>query len=579
MVDGARQPIEVFFSYSREDKPLRDKLDVHLSSLKRQGVISAWHDRQIIAGSEWEEEIDRHMHTADVILLLISPDFVNSEYCYDIELPVAMARHEAGEACVVPILLRPVLGWKNLPFAKLQVYPSEGRPITKWRNEDDAFVDVGEGILAAISQVLAKREQERQEQERQERERQEQEKLRQEQEPVTSVKLPVKAPQCDQKDKKPQREKLLQQEVSEEREKFEATISRQEREQIVWSRRQLLLSSTLGFGSLAFGLLVYLRPSGAERSPRSQPNNLTTPPTPSSPTQSPQPSSISSSTTSLKPFNFEVVTVNAKGEENPRQRKQGQLFVEDLGNGVTLEMVSIPSGTFQMGSPTTEKARQDDESPQYPVNVSAFSIGRYAVTQAQYQAIMGKNPSYFKGVKRPVEQVSWNDAQEFCKKLSQKTGHKYRLPSEAEWEYACRAGTATPFHFGETITTDLANYRGTDWEFLGTNYPGNYGEAPKGKYRERTTDVGIFPANAFGLCDMHGNVWEWCEDIYYENYEGASKDRSAWNIGGEASRRLLRGGSWDDFPAFCRSAVRSLTMPVISGYVIGFRVVCSFANA
>jgi GUN4-like/TIR domain len=161
MVGMAQQPIEVFFSYSREDKPLRDKLEIHLSSLKRQGVISAWHDRQIVAGSEWEEEIDRHMRTADIILLLISPDFVASKYCYEIELPDAIARHEAGEAYVVPILLRPVAGWKRLPFAKLQVYPSGGKPITEWRNQDSAFVDVAEGIQVAVDQLLEKRDRER----------------------------------------------------------------------------------------------------------------------------------------------------------------------------------------------------------------------------------------------------------------------------------------------------------------------------------------------------------------------------------------------------------------------------------
>jgi len=153
-----RSPIEVFFSYSREDKPLRDKLEKHLISLKRQGVISLWHDRQIVAGSEWEEEIDRHMRTADIILLLVSPDFVNSKYCYDIELPDAMARHDAGEAYVVPILLRPVAGWKRLPFAKLQVYPSGAVPITQWADQDTAFVDVVEGIETAVEKLLTQRQ-------------------------------------------------------------------------------------------------------------------------------------------------------------------------------------------------------------------------------------------------------------------------------------------------------------------------------------------------------------------------------------------------------------------------------------
>ena len=153
-----RSPIEIFFSYSREDKPLRDKLEIHLSSLRQQGVISSWHDRQIVAGSEWEEEIDRHMRTADIILLLVSPDFVNSKYCYDIELPYAMRRHEAGEAYVVPILLRPVARWKNLTFTRLQVYPSGGVPITQWADPDNGFVDVAEGIAEAVEKLLERRQ-------------------------------------------------------------------------------------------------------------------------------------------------------------------------------------------------------------------------------------------------------------------------------------------------------------------------------------------------------------------------------------------------------------------------------------
>jgi formylglycine-generating enzyme required for sulfatase activity len=177
---------------------------------------------------------------------------------------------------------------------------------------------------------------------------------------------------------------------------------------------------------------------------------------------------------------------------------------------------------------------------------------------------MGANPAYFKGNNRPVENVSWNGAVEFCEKLSQKTGKKYRLPSEAEWEYACRAGTTTPFYFGESITPDLVNYNG--------NYA--YASAPKGKYRKQTTDVGTFPPNAFGLYDMHGNVFEWCQDNYKENYINAPIDGSALTSQ-IALGRLLRGGSWGNTPKHCRSAYRYNGSPYY--YDIGFRVVCSGA--
>jgi tetratricopeptide (TPR) repeat protein len=182
-----QQPIAVFFSYSREDKPLRDKLEIHLSGLRRQGVISSWHDREIVAGSEWEEEIDRHMRTADIILLLISPAFVASRYCYEIELPYAMARHEAGEACVVPILLQEVVGWQQLIFAKLQVYPSGGTPLADWRPQRKAFADVVKGIAVAVNKLLENRQAQAQlkaakiNQEQEEQARYEHERLRVEQ--------------------------------------------------------------------------------------------------------------------------------------------------------------------------------------------------------------------------------------------------------------------------------------------------------------------------------------------------------------------------------------------------------------
>jgi formylglycine-generating enzyme required for sulfatase activity len=271
-------------------------------------------------------------------------------------------------------------------------------------------------------------------------------------------------------------------------------------------------------------------------------------------------------TNNLKTFSFEVVSTNASGNIINRRDESAKYFIEDLGNGVTLEMVEIPGGTFIMGSPENEAERSSDESPQHQVTVPSFFIGKYELTQAQYQAITGNNPSYFKGNNRPVEQVSWNDAVTFCEKLSQKTQKNYRLPSEAEWEYACRAGTTTPFYFGDNITPDLVNYNG--------NYP--YESALKGKYRQQTTDVGTFPPNAFGLYDMHGNVWEWCEDDWHENYLNAPIDGSAWNSRSGIDKKLLRGGSWSFDARYCRAAARNWFSRVFRYLNYGFRVVSSF---
>jgi formylglycine-generating enzyme required for sulfatase activity len=222
-----------------------------------------------------------------------------------------------------------------------------------------------------------------------------------------------------------------------------------------------------------------------------------------------------------------------------------------------------------MGSKEEER-----EQPIHRVTVAPFWMGKFPVTQEQYEAVMGTNPSNFKGAKLPVEQVSWHDAVAFCQCLSEKLGNQYRLPSEAEWEYACRAGTKTPFYFGETITTALANYRGTDLEYDGKTYPGNYGKEPRGQFREQTTPVGEFPANGFGLYDMHGKDWEWCADHGHISYQGAPSDGSVWTDQNDNGSRLLRGGAWDNTPKCCRSTFRDISDPDSRDFSVGFRVVC-----
>jgi formylglycine-generating enzyme required for sulfatase activity len=278
----------------------------------------------------------------------------------------------------------------------------------------------------------------------------------------------------------------------------------------------------------------------------------------------------------LPQFEFETVTVtvDARGQEIDRRSAfANYYFVEPLDQAVRLEMVDIPGGSFEMGSPADEPKRGSREDPQHSVTVPPFFMGKYLVTQAQWKAVaampqvnrkLNPDPARFKGDNLPVERVDWHDAVEFCDRLLQHTGRIYRLPSEAEWEYACRAGTITPFHFGETITTELANYNGSV-----------YRQEPKGKSRGRTTPVGSFLPNRFGLYDMHGNVREWCADHWHDNYEGAPIDGSAWIEGGDGSRRVLRGGSWDVNPLLCRSAYRVCLNPDFANNDGGFRVVSS----
>jgi formylglycine-generating enzyme required for sulfatase activity len=263
----------------------------------------------------------------------------------------------------------------------------------------------------------------------------------------------------------------------------------------------------------------------------------------------------------LPTFDFDVITVDSYGQESSRRKSFARFFPEDLGHGIIMEMVYIPGGTFTMGSPDKEEDRSSDESPQHLVTLPTFYAGKYPITQAQWEAVIGNNPSHFKGEKRPVETVYWYEAVEFCDQLSETTGKTYRLLSEAEWEYACRAGTTTPFHFGETITPELVNYDGHT----------SYANAPKGLHRQETTDVGSFPPNAFGLYDMHGNVWEWCSDKWHDNYNGAPTDGSSWEPGN--NYRLERGGSFYVYPRYCRSAYRSNNEP-FGTCTTGFRVAC-----
>ncbi len=303
-------------------------------------------------------------------------------------------------------------------------------------------------------------------------------------------------------------------------------------------------------------------------------------------------------------FGFDVITVNNQGQEIQRQRRYARYTKEQLGNDIELDMVYIPGGKFFMGTEEEEIERlvkkfdwdgYRSEKPQHEVTVQPFFMGKYPITQEQYQEVMGDNPSNFKGDDLPVEQVSWDDAKEFCRRLSEKTGREYRLPTEAEWEYACRAGTTTPFHFGETITDKLANYRASS----------NYADEASGKYRQTTIAVGSFPPNAFGLHDMHGNVWEWCEDDWHGNYENAPKDGTAWlgdfdsnristrqfslrkmsqnwigrllkreSLSEFRSAKVIRSVSWGFIPNVCRSAYRAYIMRVDRNDSLGLRVVC-----
>jgi formylglycine-generating enzyme required for sulfatase activity len=286
-------------------------------------------------------------------------------------------------------------------------------------------------------------------------------------------------------------------------------------------------------------------------------------------------------------FDFEFVSIDTCGHEVKRDRGQASFFTEALGDGVIMEMVQIPEGTTQLGSPKSEQGRVNNEEEPHFVTPAPYFISKYPITQAQWKAVaflpkvehgLDSDPSFFKGSSRPVEQVSWYEAVEFCARLSRVSGRSYLLPTEVEWEYACRAGTPTPFHFGETLTTDLANYCGEDHygkqrTSQGIFYSGSYGKGSTGIDRKETTEVNHFQAaNGFGLYAMHGTVWEWCSRRHESHLDGESPGEE------DQRQRPLRGGSWKSSPLMCRSASRLTKPPAYRESFVGFRVVYSIAD-
>lgn len=304
---------------------------------------------------------------------------------------------------------------------------------------------------------------------------------------------------------------------------------------------------------------------------------------PSPPPKQPQPKTKpkKNRVSSLKTCQFSVITVDKKGEIIQQSKQENRYFTVNLGKGISLDMVVIKGGKFFMGCPHKESRDNQEQKPRHWVILPSFCMGKYPITQAQWEIIMNYNPSYFKGHNRPIESVSWYECLDFCQNLSQDIGIQFTLPSESQWEYACRGiinpeqyrgldgeETYPPFHFGETITSEFANY----------NSKRTYQQESLGIYRQQTTDVGRFFPNAFGLYDMHGNVWEWCADTWHNNYKNAPTDGSIW-LNGDDENSPMRGGSWGAFPAYCRSATRSKVKRNNRSQYNGFRVVYNFGKS
>ena len=490
---------QLFISYSHVDRGWVERLQTMIRPLVRSHGLRLWDDSQIPPGAKWRQEIETALAAAKVALLLVSSDFLASEFVTNSELPQLLMAAEEEGLRILWVPLRPSLV-RRTPIGAYQALGDPGRPLARMDpvEQEEALVE----IALAIEKALAPRQD--------------------------------SPPGAGAKTKGDSAGRPRQ-----------AAAPRSGSSVLAGAERQAVAAARSGAAQPEMA-----QPEVAEPAPATVP---------------------------LQRFATSTCLLRQEGGRWSMERRplQVQGYREDLGGGVALTLVKIPAGSFLMGSPEDEPERLEREGPQHEVTLGSFFMAQTPITQAQWRAVAGwqkvgrdlePDPSRFKGANRPVEQVSWFDALEFCRRLNERTGQRYGLPSEAQWEYACRAGSTTPFHFGAMLTTELANY---DGDYC-------YGNGPKGSYRKQTIDVASFPANGWGLHDMHGNVREWCEDHWHDSYNFAPGDDQPWLIPAAADDepRLLRGGSWSSFPGYCRSAFRNYPHPGDAGSYDGFRVAC-----
>jgi formylglycine-generating enzyme required for sulfatase activity len=675
--------VKVFISYSHDDKQYCDNIRNYLEQYRDS--IDVWADHGIKAGDEWDETILENLREADIILFLISINFIRSKYIKDNELSVGYELRQAGSAEIIPILLTEC-DWVRVDeltrFQALPIDPNDKRAqfIDNW--DEDRRAPVYNSIARAIyekASVIINNRQVREKNEKLQRYREkcqeflskspalelsiahqhilqyfckdlgisdaEAEKAFEEvQEPfrickknrerylntvkvylLDRVGLSAEKTKADLKDlqrewkledsdisalqpeidrlaedqrakeeeeskareeeakRKADAERLAEEQRSKEEEdrkaREEEAKRRAEADRLAEEQRakeeeerkareeeakrkadaERLASECLAKEVREQQALAQV----VEQGPKQAQNQ-----------KQPELQALSVPSAVLVQESRGLKRLLGPSWRIDRGAIQAKAYQQPLSDGIAITMVQIPAGSFQMGSPDTEAERAEAEGPQHRVQLQSFFLGQTPVNQAQWKEVaswpqvnlkLNPNPANFKGANRPVEQVSWEEAMEFCRRLSQRTNLFYTLPSEAQWEYACRAGTTTPFAFGDTLTPDIANYDGNS----------TYGSGPKDQYRQETTKVGSFAANAWGLQDMHGNLWEWCLDHWHYDYRGAPDDGSAWVIGGDQTLRLLRGGSWLSNPRYCRSACRCRWPLVNRNCRVGFRL-CRF---
>ncbi|MEO6039299.1 MAG: SUMF1/EgtB/PvdO family nonheme iron enzyme [Saprospiraceae bacterium] len=513
-------PYKIFTIYAREDAAYLEELRGQLRPLENAGRIKVWSDREINPGVDWEQEIVHNLDTADIILILVSAAYYNSAYIHEKEIKYALARHEQGQAKVLPIIVRPVDFSDDPVISRLQVLPTDGKPVNDrrhWQERDDAWLDVVSGIKRTLA-ILVDAENRREQQAR----------------------GAILAVQQEQENKlqaeKKEAERLKKNLVTAEKREQEALIAAQET-----ARKRPVSMSQKPINN----------PPANQQKPLGKPLGQVAP---------------RKDTSRLPPVRYAFwiggivvallglwLTVDFFKEKKPEgvHALPSSSLPENVGVKMKksgLGMEPVEGGTFMMGSPVTEAGRTADEC-QHRVTVPSFSMGRYEVTQADWRSIMGNDPSNFKNCDDcPVEQVSWIDVQDFLQKLNAKyPGKNFRLPTEAEWEYAARSSNKNGSHL-----------------YAGSEDPGTVAWYAQNS-DSKTHPVGSKAPNELGLYDMSGNVSEWCHD----SYQAYSCDKNSK----PDLFRVLRGGGCLQEATYCRTADRFHIHPSFRYRAIGFRLV------
>lgn len=508
-------PLKTFIIYASADREYRTALERQLKSLIDNDLIQLWSDKEILPGEVWDAAIKKRLLESELFLMLVSADFFNSNYIREKEFSLALEKLERGEAIVVPIIVRDC-DWEAYEvIQKLQVLPPGGVAVTDlryWHQADIAWATITREIRSLITTQRTAEQQQAEKNVEIERQKKE----------------AAEKNQIEDLIKKDRLEEALQYWIQQ-------GVDNTLRTDLIQQMSRLTKASTdrnrglIGFkeeshvrNKVSFALLSLLNKWN-----------------------------LGDNSSQLDQALTETERQKRKADEKEKTlTEDARLTKTEKQPDDFVEMVFIEGGHFEMGDVFEEG--ESCEKPVHVVQIADFFLSKNLVTQAQWETIMGYNHSHFKNTQLPIDCINWQEAQEFIRLLNKRSGMNYRLPSEAEWEFAARE-RGNKIRFGNGKNFALATE---------INFDSTKGNTPsyviKGDNWGKTTPISSFPANSLGLYDMSGNLWEWCADVWHENYYNAPSDGSVWMSGGEQNKRVIRGGSWVDEGAYCRTTYRFL---------------------